>query len=317
MKVTVVIVTYNHERFIGKALESVIVQQANFDFEIVISEDCSTDATRHIVLDWKKRYPDRIRLILSEQNIHNNEVVARAFRVARGTYIALLDGDDFWTCSQKLQLQADFLDRNPQCSMCCHNAEIANDRGVEVPRRYWVSVGQKPESSLEDIWRGNFIPTCSTMFRNGILPEIPSWYATMFPITDWPLYILYAEHGKIGYIDRSMGAYRLHAGGLYSPLSQIEKLERTSRFYKTMNKNLDFRHDQLARESNYSYFFHWALEYRQRGDIRLARECFRKSLAFGLPGRLHLVIKIIKIAITLYVPLVLSWIESKPPSQER
>jgi hypothetical protein len=104
---------------------------------------------------------------------------------------------------------------------------------------------------------------------------------------------------------------------LYSPLSEIEKLEQTSRFYKTMNKNLDFRHDQLARESNYSYFVHRALEYRQRGDIRLARECFRKSLALGLPGHLHLVIKTIKMAITLYVPRVLSWIHSKRPPQER
>ena len=98
-----IIPTYNHERFIAQALESVIAQRTDFDFEIIVSEDCSTDSTRQIILDWKARYPDRIRLILSDRNVHSNEVVARAFRAARGTYVALLDGDDFWTYSKKLQ----------------------------------------------------------------------------------------------------------------------------------------------------------------------------------------------------------------------
>jgi glycosyltransferase involved in cell wall biosynthesis len=308
MKVSVIIPTYNHSQFISQALESVVAQRADFTFEIIVSEDCSTDGTRKIVLDWRARYPDLIRLILSEQNVHSNEVVARAFRAAKGTYIALLDGDDFWTCPDKLQLQVDFLDHNPQCSMCCHKVEIANEHGVESPPRYWSPDSLKAETTLEDILQGNFIATCSTMFRNGVVPDIPHWYAALFPITDWPLYVIYAQHGTIGYIDRSMGAYRLHAGGWFSPLAAAEKLDSTSRFYKAINANFDASYAQLVREATYRFFFDWAVEYHRRGDNRLARKCFWNSVALGFPNGIRQMIEASKFAVKLYVPFARAWL---------
>src|SRR5215203_2119212 len=91
IKVSVLIMTYNHAKFISKAVDSALMQETNFNFEIIISEDCSTDGTREIVEDFKQRFPDRIRLLLSEENIHSNAVVARGIHDARGEYIALLD----------------------------------------------------------------------------------------------------------------------------------------------------------------------------------------------------------------------------------
>src|SRR5262245_48465575 len=108
MKVTVLVMTYNHAGFIAQALDSVLGQEVNFTYEVVISEDCSADGTREIVIAYQKNYPDRIRLLLSERNLHSNEIVVRGLQAAQGQYIALLDGDDYWTSAHKLQKQVEF-----------------------------------------------------------------------------------------------------------------------------------------------------------------------------------------------------------------
>ena len=277
MKVSVLVMTYNHEKFISQALKSVAMQATNFEYEILISEDCSTDRTRQIVQDFQKAHPERVRLLLSRQNLHSNEIVVRGLRAARGQYIALLDGDDYWTSPHKLQKQADYLDLHPECSLCFHNARIFHElEGREG--RNWTPPDQKEISTLEDIWMGNFIATCSTMFRRGLVGEIPSWYNDFFPITDWPLHILHAERGKIGYIDEVMGMYRYHPGGLYSPFSETKKQEETLKFYRTMNKNLDYRYDRIVKVAISKYFFEWAEEYRDRGDLKMMKSCLKSCL---------------------------------------
>ena len=278
MKVSVLVMTYNHEKFIQQTLDSVAMQETNFEYEILISEDCSTDCTREIVVEFQKAHPKQVRLLLSEKNIHSNEIVVRGIRAARGQYVALLDGDDYWTSPHKLQKQADFLDRHPECSLCFHNARILHEAEGREGRQ-WTPLNQKEISTLEDIWMGNFIATCSTMFRRGLIGKIPSWYNDFFPITDWPLHILNAEHGKIGYIDEVMGVYRYHPGGLYSPFSESKKQQETLKFYQTMNKNLNYRYDKIVKVAISRYFFEWAEEYRTRGDFDKMRDCLKICLS--------------------------------------
>ena len=278
MKVTVLVMTYNHEKFIEQALGSALMQKTNFDYEILISEDCSTDRTREIVVEFQKAHPDKIRLLLSEQNVHSNQVVVRGIQAARGEYIAMLDGDDYWTSPDKLQKQADFLDKHPECSLCFHNAKIFHEAENREGRN-WTPPGHKEISTLEDIWLGNFIATCSTMFRRGAIREIPAWYDVMFPITDWPLHILNAEQGKIGYIDEVMGMYRYHPGGYYSPFSETQKQAETLKFYRTMNRNLNYRYDRLINIAISKYFFEWAEEYKSRGDLEKMKACLKACLA--------------------------------------
>src|SRR5688500_5403713 len=95
VKVTVIVVTYNHERYIEQAIDSVLEQQATFPFELIITEDCSTDGTRDLVRAYAQRHPDRVQLLLSERNLNDNSVLTRALMAARGQYVALLDGDDW------------------------------------------------------------------------------------------------------------------------------------------------------------------------------------------------------------------------------
>jgi len=109
MEVSVLVTTYNHERYIAQALDSVLMQETDFDYEIVILEDCSTDATREIILAYQKRHPDKIRLRLAAQNQCSNKPFAEEFQASSSPYIAMLDGDDYWTSPEKLQKQVEFL----------------------------------------------------------------------------------------------------------------------------------------------------------------------------------------------------------------
>ena len=284
-KVTVLVMTYNHAHFIGQALDGALGQRTTFGVEILVSEDCSTDGTREKVVEYQRQHPDRIRLLLSGSNLHSNAVVARGIRAARGEYLALLDGDDYWISPDKLQKQADFLDRHPRCSSCFHNARVEQEGGTGAPWN-WTPAGQPPISTFGDIWRGNFIATCSVMYRRAALGEIPAWYDPLFPITDWPLHILSAQHGDIGYLDEVLGVYRYHPGGLYSQFDEWEKLDRTRNFYLTMNANLGYRHDALIRGCLSNYFLEWAEEYARRGERSRAWRCFQRYLG-GRPFNEH------------------------------
>lgn len=282
MRVSVLVMTYNHEPFIAQALDSALQQRVDFEYEVLVSEDLSTDRTRDIVNEYQTRYPDRIRLLLSERNLRSNEVVARGIRAARGDYVALLDGDDYWTSPLKLKKQVDFLDHHPDCAICFHNALVVHEDASRPPWN-WTPAGQKEISTIEDIWQGNFIATASTMFRR-LTRDIPPWYVSLFPITDWPLHILNAEHGSIGYLDEVMCVYRYHRGGLYSAMGEAEKLAATGRFYDVMDANLGHRYHRIVRAACANYFFEWAEEYAKRGDLTHARSCLWRSLAEGGVG---------------------------------
>lgn len=302
MKLSVLVMTYNHARYIRQALDSVLMQQCNFDWEVLVSEDCSTDGTREIVLDYQQRHPERIRLLLSEQNVASNWIVRRGIEAAKGKYIALLDGDDYWSASDKLQKQADFLDSHPDCALCFHNAETLDEDGVQ-PARLWTSPNHRRTSMLEDILGGNFIATCSTLFRRGLFGAVPEWYDSFFPITDWPLHILNAEHGTIGYIDETLGVYRIHSGGMYSPLSEKRKLEQTANFYRTIDRNLKGRHHRQIQQASATYFVEWAEEYLGQGKHELAKQCFRLALNGQPLNRSIGWRRLAKLVFDLYSPL--------------
>jgi hypothetical protein len=244
MEVSVLLTTYNHERHIAQALDGVLMQETKFAFEIVILEDCSTDATREIVIAYQKRHSDKIRLRLADQNENNNDAFAEEFLASPSPYIAMLDGDDYWTSPKKLQTQVEFLRAYPECALCFHNALRIYEDGSRVPFRH-NPMGQKRISVLEDLWERNFIAGCTAMLRKDVLGQFPDWFYDL-PYGDWPLYILCAQHGEIGYIDEIFGVYRVHSGGVWSGVDPIRKLESLIAFYQIMNANLDFRFNPIV-----------------------------------------------------------------------
>jgi glycosyltransferase involved in cell wall biosynthesis len=278
-KVTVLIVTFNHADYITAAIESALCQKTSFAVEIIVSEDASTDGTREIIKRIAKNKAGQIRLMLSDKNLHSNEVVARGLRTAKGQYIALLDGDDYWTSHEKIQRQAEFLDTHLECAAVFLNAKVA--KGDEVKPHSWTPHSQKQFVDMGEIWCGNPYATCTSMMRASLVREVPDWYAGFFPITDWPLYILCAEHGKLAFIDEDAAVYRLHAGGQFSSLPPQKKLDSMALFYTRMNAALGYRYDRMAREGASRYFFDWAVEYARQGKRTFAASCLLRCMQTG------------------------------------
>lgn len=209
--VSVVLLTYDHEPYVAQAIESVLSQDTDFPVELIISEDCSTDGTRAIVLDQAARHPDRVVALLSTRNQNDNEVVTRAYARARGEFVAYLDGDDHWTSPRKLQRQVDLLRARPDLSGCFHAVDVIDGDGRLVRR----AGSRLSEVTTQDLLGHNPIRSPSALLRRSALGPLPAWLLRV-PYTDWPLYLLAARSGPIGYLDQSMAAYREHAGGLWS-----------------------------------------------------------------------------------------------------
>jgi glycosyltransferase involved in cell wall biosynthesis len=287
MKVTVVLLTYNHELFIEQALQGVLMQETRFPYEVVIVEDCSTDRTREIVVAYQQQYPDRIRLHLNPTNENSKRAWGHAIETAQGAYVALLDGDDYWTSPAKLQKQADFLDHHAECALCFHNVRAFFEDGSAADYLF-NEADQQPFSVRDDLWHGNFIAGCSPMLRKKLVSPLPSWFNDL-QWGDWPLYILCTQHGSIGYLNEVMGAYRIHRGGMWSGADELEQTEAVLQFYLQMNHLLNYEHNQVLTPLIAQCYFGLALQYEQRGDLGRMRtylhECLSsRPLNAGLPA---------------------------------
>lgn len=223
MIVTVSLITYQHAAFIAQAIDSVLAQVTNFEWELLIGEDGSTDGTREIVQDYAARYPGRIRVFLNDRsnvikingrptgrwNYLNN------LRNARGKYVALLDGDDFWTDPHKLQKQVDLMEAHPEYALCGSDAVIWQGEQREIFSEVYIRE-TKPSYDLNDLLSGRFVPpTCTALFRRELL-EFPSMFMTVMA-GDMPTFIVCSRNGgKFGFLPDRTAVYRVHAGGIYT-----------------------------------------------------------------------------------------------------
>jgi glycosyltransferase involved in cell wall biosynthesis len=280
IKASVSMITYNHEEFIAKAIDSILMQETNFAYEFIIGEDYSTDNTRNIVVDYKERYPDKIRLILNEKNLGMHKNSLQVGRECKGEYVAFIEGDDYWTSPHKLQKQVDFLDSHPECAICFHNAGIVYKDGSRDSRNYCPD-DQKEISTLEDILVADFIPTCSTMFRRGLVGELPDWAYSVMNL-DWAMLILHAQHGKIGYINEIMADFRSHPGGVWSRLNREEVLAALIHFYDTLNPQLDLKYRRITHPILRNYCMELSARYENMGDLTNARKYAVKCLRTDL-----------------------------------
>lgn len=218
MKISVLMITYNQEKYLAQALDSVLTQEVNCDYEIVIGEDCSTDGTREIVLEYQRSHPDKIRALLPATNLGMIRNFVQTYRACAGKYVAILEGDDFWSSPNKLQKQMDFLDNHPEAAICFHATDVFFEDN-SAPG-YLSPSGHNEFSTIEDLLEKNFIQTCSVMFRNNLFGDFPEWFYSCV-IGDYPLHLLNADFGSIGYIKDVMASYRIHSAGVWS--MQMEK----------------------------------------------------------------------------------------------
>ena len=173
--VSIFSLAYNHESYIEKAIESWLMQKTNFRFEAVIGEDHSTDRTREIVFSYAKKYPEIIRVIHSESNVGMRENSKRTRAACRGKYVAFCEGDDYWIDPNKLQRQVDFMEANPDFSICFHDAILLWDDKSRSPN-YFVPKDQKEVSTTEDVIEKYYIPTASMLLRSTYTEDLPDWF---------------------------------------------------------------------------------------------------------------------------------------------
>lgn len=243
--VSVNMITYNHAPYIAQAIEGVLMQKTNFPFELIIGEDCSTDGTREIVFDYSLRYPKIIKVVSSKNNVGMHENSARTTESCQGKYIAYCEGDDYWTHSEKLQKQIDFLEANHDYAGCFHNVEFIYENNFIYTQKYQCAPNQKKTVTAFDILKSNIIPTCSIVLRKKLIIEIPTW-ASDLKMGDWPNNFLIALINDWAYLPVSMGAYRRHSNGVWSKMSYVEQKKENIKFYEAIYKNFNNPYKRLS-----------------------------------------------------------------------
>lgn len=223
-KVSVVTVTYGQEDFIIETIKGVLGQRFEGSIEYIIVNDNSLDNTDEIIKNYLSRTAIplniNVRYIRHEKNKGAIPNFFWGIQQARGKYVALCEGDDYWTDPHKLQKQVDFLENNPDYSICFHNVEEVDSNGKVLDIRHVISDSVEKTYTIEDLAEGNFIHTASVLFRRNF-NELPSWFFTS-PAGDYPLHIMNASYGLIKYFPEKMAAYRFGQGVWSSQTKQVQ-----------------------------------------------------------------------------------------------
>lgn len=209
--VSVIMITYGHEKYIREAVDGVLKQIGGFDLELIIANDCSPDATDTVIQDILKENPRAscLHYIRHKKNMGMMQNFIFALQHAKGEYIALCDGDDYWTDPHKLQKQVDFLEAHPDYVLCFHKVKILKPNG-ELVEDFITKVPENYETQETLARLGNYIHTPSVVFRN-VIKEFPPEFS-LSPIGDYFLYMLLSEYGKLKYLEEEMAVYREGVG---------------------------------------------------------------------------------------------------------
>jgi len=242
-----------------------LAQKVDFDYEIVVGEDCSTDGTRDILMDFHRHYPERIFPQLRNRNLGAMRNLRETLAACRGQYVALLEGDDYWTNDQKLQRQVGFLDKHPGCALCCHRVRFLDETTAETPPKAEVFPSLRAGSySIEDLLRGNFVMTCSTVLRRGFIGPIPGWFSKI-KLGDWPLFALVARHGSIELMDEIMADYRVHGGGIWTAMPEASRVNACTQMLKALDRHFRFQYADIIRETKARPYLNWAMAAQASG----------------------------------------------------
>lgn len=211
--VSVLVLAYNHEEFIAETLASILKQRCDFDLEVLVGEDCSTDGTRQVVEDFALRHPDQVRLVTSQANVGMHENLHRLVHAARGEYLAFCEGDDYWNHCTKLADQVAFLRAHPDHGAVHtefdHIARVGS--GWRALRRFWDHHGVRiPEGDVfEQLVVRNVIQTCTLIVRADLARAyVDSPFAGRYRIGDWPLCLFVSLRSSIGYLEQPTATYR-------------------------------------------------------------------------------------------------------------
>ncbi|MBQ4259134.1 MAG: glycosyltransferase [Lachnospiraceae bacterium] len=246
IKVSVINLCYNHEKYIRKTLEGFVKQKTNFCFEVLAHDDASTDGTANIIREFAEKYPDIIIPILQTDNQHSKKVHIRntlLYPIMRGKYIAVCEGDDYWEDEYKLQKQVDMLEKYSDCVICTHDVQKVTEGGEVIVGDLIPATGNSySEGMLEQdrfmreiLQNGYPFHTSSFMYRKSLLDrymdEKPEFYK-LFPIGDFALLCYAATCGGCYYIHEVMSSYRTNAVGSWTTRIKTDMQKLSERYKK-------------------------------------------------------------------------------------
>ena len=246
--VDVIIPVYNHEKYIAQSIEGILAQKTNFKYRLVIGEDKSTDNTRAIIEKYAGLHPDIIYPIYHKKNLGAVENGVFLISQIKAKYVAICEGDDYWIDPTKLQRQFDFMEANPEFSMCFTRAGVIDNEGKEVNGMFPEI--NKEDFSIEDIIMAGavFIPTATIFFRN-ILPDpLPELYFNSVS-ADIVIHLLVCDKGKIKCLPGITAIYRDHPGG-FTKSEKVVKEGFTKLFelFIEANEYFSYRYDATIRQ---------------------------------------------------------------------
>ena len=241
--VSICCITYNHAQFIQKCLDGFLMQKTNFPIEILIHDDCSTDGTTEIIRDYEAKYPELIFPLYEEENQYQKGKAAEIdfynYRRARGKYIAYCEGDDYWTDPLKLQKQVDFMEANPEYSVCFHDFQIYDVRNAKGSKPSYeqgkiLQVGGEDISTEMFLHNANYGQPLTMLFRGSKFDYQWSTQYKYYRDTHEIYHLLQVGKGRI--MNFVGGVYNLHNGGvstsLTTPMSALVVRETYKELYQ-------------------------------------------------------------------------------------
>lgn len=215
--VSVIMVTYAHEKYILEAINGVLMQQCDFEVELIIANDCSPDSTDEIIHSTIQNHPrgSWIRYFNHEKNLGMLPNFIFALQQCQGKYIALCEGDDYWNDPLKLQKQVNFLEANVEYSGCFHNSEERYWNNYSKASRLFVSYSSGCDVTIHDLSQKNIIPTASVIFKKPLFEELYSKEYLSFAMGDWPLHLLNTRNGNYYYLPQVMSVRHLHINSVW------------------------------------------------------------------------------------------------------
>ena len=274
MKVSVCIFTHNHENYIAQAIDGALMQKTNFDFEIIIGEDCSTDHTRKIVIGYQKKYPNKIRVLLNDRNLGLMENLTSSLSQCTGEYIAVMDGDDFWLYDYKLQKQIDFLESNQDFSLCFHDSKVLSMNGKSNKR--CCGNNQKKIVRFKDVIYNTHIPTSSLVFRKSMLNNFPPTWFCSLEAPDRPLFLLLLSSGMGYYFNHCWGIYRKHLGGHWTRQNYLSRWLVFLKIYKVMDKHFKYSYSKYFNKYKGNIYYILASKLAKNGKFLESKCCIQR-----------------------------------------
>ncbi|MCT7650809.1 glycosyltransferase [Aliarcobacter butzleri] len=277
-KVSVCVVTYNHEKYIRECLESIVTQKCDFDFEVIVGEDCSTDNTRAIVQEYVDKYPNIVKPLFHEKNVGASDNYFLVHNQAKGEYICHMDGDDY-ALPGKLQAQADFMDKTPDCNICFHRVKVLFPDGtIKDDLIDYEKI--KDGFERKDLLMYMAVATNSSkMYRK----EVKHFDIPCFEILDTYAHIEQVKEGKAYFVsNRVLGVYRKDVGisstGNKTKLLQLKQLVYFTKKYPKYKEYINtailigFLADLINwRNTKKDYFYMWIKTFKIKSIFNFIR----------------------------------------------